>query len=277
MSSSISFILDNQLTTIDFEREKKYAPTTTVLQFLRSLANHKGTKEGCAEGDCGACTIVLASPGDDGRMRYHSLDSCLMFLPMLHGKQVITVENLSAQGYFRTPGISWDKKIGQGKPFNYYAFGMAVSEVSVDILTGYHKILRTDIIHDAGNPINPGIDLGQVYGGFIQGLGWCTTEDCKWDEKGNLLNHSPDTYKIPALTDIPVDFRVSLLKDSPNPRAVRLSKAVGEPPLMLSLSVWLAIKDALSAVKNHTIEPDLPLPATNEAIIKAVEKMLIHG
>lgn len=185
--------------------------------------------------------------------------------------------NLSAQGYFRTPGISWDKKIGQGKPFNYYAFGMAVSEVSVDILTGYHKILRTDIIHDAGHPINPGIDLGQVYGGFIQGLGWCTTEDCKWDEKGNLLNHSPDTYKIPALTDIPVDFRVSLLKDNPNPRAVRLSKAVGEPPLMLSLSVWLAIKDAISAVRNHTIEPDLPVPATNEAIIKAVEKMLIHG
>jgi len=96
MSSSISFILDNHLTTIDFEREKKYAPTTTVLQFLRSLANHKGTKEGCAEGDCGACTIVLASPGNDGRLRYHSLDSCLMFLPMLHGKQVITVENLRA-------------------------------------------------------------------------------------------------------------------------------------------------------------------------------------
>jgi len=184
--------------------------------------------------------------------------------------------NLSAQGFFRTPGISWNKKIGQGKPFNYYAFGIAVSEVSLDILTGHHKILRTDIIHDAGDPINPGIDLGQVFGGFIQGLGWCTTEECKWDERGNLLNHSPDTYKIPAVSDIPSDFRVTLLKNSRNPWAVQSSKAVGEPPLMLALSVWLAIKDAVSAVNDHTIEPDLPLPATNEAIIKAVEKILAH-
>jgi xanthine dehydrogenase molybdopterin-binding subunit B len=124
-----------------------------------------------------------------------------------------------------------------------------------------------------GDSINPAIDLGQVYGGFIQGLGWCTTEECKWDDRGNLLNHSPDTYKIPAITDIPRDFRVEFLENEPNPRAIRRSKAVGEPPLMLALSVWLAIKDAISATKNNTVEPDLPIPATNEAILICIDQM----
>ncbi len=179
----------------------------------------------------------------------------------------LTRVSLSATGFYRTPNITWDKKIGQGKPFNYYAFGMAVSEIELDVLTGHHKILLTDIIHDVGDSINHDIDLGQIQGGFIQGLGWCTTEECKWDDQGNLLNHSPDTYKIPTISDIPEDFRVAFLENAPNPRAIRKSKAVGEPPLMLALSVWLAIKDAISAVKNHTIEPDLPIPATNEAIL----------
>jgi len=181
--------------------------------------------------------------------------------------------SLSATGFYRTPDINWDKKFGKGKPFNYFAFGMAVSEVELDILTGHHKILRTDILHDVGNSINRGIDLGQIQGGFIQGLGWCTTEECKWDKGGNLLNHSPDTYKIPTIGDIPIDFRVSLLENEPNPKAIKKSKAVGEPPLMLALSVWLAIKDAISAVMNHTVEPDLPIPATNEAILICINKL----
>jgi xanthine dehydrogenase molybdopterin binding subunit len=181
--------------------------------------------------------------------------------------------SLSTTGYYRTPQLSWDKKTGQGRPFNYYAFGMAVSEVALDILSGHHVVLRADILHDAGCSINPGIDLGQVQGGFVQGLGWCTTEDCKWDEQGNLLNHSPDTYKIPTVTDIPRDFRVTFLTGKPNPYAVSQSKAVGEPPLMLALSVWLAIKDAISAVKNHTIEPELHIPATNEAILIAIDQL----
>jgi xanthine dehydrogenase molybdopterin binding subunit len=181
--------------------------------------------------------------------------------------------SLSAAGFYRTPDINWNPKTGKGKPFNYYAFGMAVSEIELDILTGRHRILRTDILHDVGDSINLGIDLGQIEGGFIQGLGWCTTEECKWDAKGNLLNHSPDTYKIPAIRDIPEDFRVTFLDNEPNPRAIRKSKAVGEPPLMLAISVWLAIKDAISAVLNHTIEPDLPVPATNEAILICIDQM----
>ncbi|MBL0258575.1 MAG: molybdopterin-dependent oxidoreductase [Bacteroidetes bacterium] len=160
---------------------------------------------------------------------------------------------------------------GWGKPFNYYSFGMAVSEVLVDTLTGYVKNLRTDILHDVGDSINVGIDIGQVEGGFIQGLGWCTTEEIKWDAKGNLLNHSPDTYKIPSVQDIPEDFRVQLLQNAPNPNAIRKSKAVAEPPLMLAFSSWLAIKDAISAVGNHEYEPHFSLPATNEVILLSIE------
>ncbi len=182
--------------------------------------------------------------------------------------------SLSAQGFYKTPGIGWDKDRGFGKPFFYFAFGMAVSEVLVDTLTGDHTILRTDILHDAGTSLNPGIDMGQIEGGFIQGVGWCTTEEIKWDEKGNLLNHSPDTYKIPAVRNIPRDFRVAMLDAAPNvAQTIRQSKAVGEPPFMLSLSVWLAIKDAISAVANHEIEPEFALPATNEVILLACEKL----
>jgi len=181
--------------------------------------------------------------------------------------------SLSANGYYKTPDIWFDREKGVGHPFHYFAFGMAVSEVLVDTLTGYHKILRTDILHDVGNSLNEEIDKGQVVGGFIQGVGWCTTEEIKWDDKGNLLNHSPDTYKIPTIQDIPSDFRVELLEGYPNPNTIRSSKAVGEPPLMLAFSVWLAIKDAVSAVGEHKTEPEFSLPATNEVIVMSAEKM----
>lgn len=181
--------------------------------------------------------------------------------------------SLSATGFYRTPTIGWDKVKGKGKPFFYYAFGMAVSEVMIDVLTGQHTLLRTDIVHDVGDSINPGIDMGQVEGGFIQGVGWCTTEEIKWDAKGNLLTHSPDTYKIPTVQDIPKDFRVKLLENVPNPvDTIHRSKAVGEPPFMLSLSVWLAIKDAISSISNNEIEPEFSLPATNEVILLSIEK-----
>ena len=180
---------------------------------------------------------------------------------------------LSATGFYRTPDIYFDREKGQGHPFYYYAYGMAVSKVEVDILTGNHKLLRSDILHDVGDSINPDIDLGQIQGGFVQGLGWCTMEECKWDDKGNLLNHSPDTYKIPTIRDIPRDFRVKLLEGVPNPGTIRQSKAVGEPPFMLGLSVWLAIKDAVSATAGHQLQPELSLPATNEAIMLSIEKL----
>ena len=181
--------------------------------------------------------------------------------------------SLSATGFYKTPGIYFDRKKAEGRPFYYYVFGMSVSEVLLDILTGHHEIIRTDILHDAGDSINPQIDIGQIEGGFIQGVGWCTTEDMKWDKKGNLLNHSPDTYKIPTVRDIPKDFRVELLKGVPNPNTIKKSKAIGEPPFMFCFSVWLAIKDAISAVNNHKTEPDFSLPATNEVILQAIEKI----
>jgi len=181
--------------------------------------------------------------------------------------------SLSATGFYCTPHLTWDKKRGSGRPFNYYAYGIAVSEVSLDILTGSHKILRTDILHDVGDSLNEQIDIGQIQGGFVQGLGWCTTEECKWDNDGHLLNHSPDTYKIPVMSDIPKDFRIELLKNKPNPNAIRKSKAVGEPPLMLAISVWLALKDAVSAIFDHKKEPILPVPATNENILLSIENL----
>lgn len=183
--------------------------------------------------------------------------------------------SLSATGFYKTPGIYFDRDAGQGNPFHYFAFGMAVSEVMIDTLTGAHHLIRTDILHDAGDSINEAIDIGQIQGGFMQGVGWCTSEEIKWDKEGNLLTHSPDTYKIPTINDIPGDFRIALLQDAPNHGTIRRSKAVGEPPFMLGLSVWLAIKDAISAAADHKKEPDFRLPATGEVILTATEK-LIH-
>lgn len=181
--------------------------------------------------------------------------------------------SLSAAGFYSTPKIGWDRETGRGRPFLYYAFGMAVSEVEVDVLTGGHHILRVDILHDAGDSLNPGIDVGQVEGGFVQGVGWCTTEEIVWDDQGHLLTHSPDTYKIPTAGDIPEEFHVELLKGAPNPWTIRNSKAVGEPPFMLAFSVWFAIKDALSAVADHAVEPEFSLPATGERILRAAEQL----
>jgi len=181
--------------------------------------------------------------------------------------------SLSSTGFYKTPGIYFDREKGQGNPFYYFAYGMSVSEVEIDVLTGQHKLLRTDIIHDVGDSINEGIDKGQVEGGFVQGMGWVTTEELKWDKNGNLLTHSPDTYKIPTVNDIPVDFRVELLKNVPNEGTIRKSKAVGEPPFMLAFSVWFAIKDAISAVKDHQEEPEFSLPATAEQILNSIENL----
>lgn len=186
-----------------------------------------------------------------------------------HQQQV----SLSSTGYYKTPGVHFDRATGQGSPFYYHAFGMAVSEVMIDVLTGRHSLLRSDILHDVGDSINPEIDKGQIEGGFIQGVGWVTTEEMKWDKSGNQLTHSPDTYKIPTVNDIPKVFRVQILGNTPNSGTIRRSKAVGEPPLMLAFSVWLAIKDAISAVGNHTLEPDFELPATYEVILLSAEKL----
>lgn len=190
-------------------------------------------------------------------------------MPIAHFQQV----SLSSTGFYRTPNLGFDKEKGKGRPFHYFAFGMAVSEVEIDVLTGAHQLRRVDILHDVGDSINERIDLGQVEGGFIQGVGWCTTEEIKWNEKGHLLSHSPDTYKIPSVQDIPKVFLTKLLEKVPNPDTIRKSKAVAEPPFMLALSTWLAIKDAISAFGHHQIEPEFSLPATNEVILRSLENL----
>ena len=190
-------------------------------------------------------------------------------MPIANFQQV----SLSATGFYRTPGVFFNREEGTGNPYFYFAFGMACTEVGVDTLTGHVQLLRTDILHDVGESLNPGIDIGQIEGAYIQGVGWCTTEECKWDDKGNLLNHSPDTYKIPNVQDIPRDFRTQLLEGAPNPNTIRRSKAVGEPPFMLAFSAWLAIKDAISAVADHRFEPPFALPATNEVVLLSIEHL----
>jgi xanthine dehydrogenase molybdopterin binding subunit/xanthine dehydrogenase small subunit len=180
--------------------------------------------------------------------------------------------SLSATGFYKTPDINYDREAGRGKPFHYYAVGAAVSEVEVDGFTGMTHIRRVDILHDVGDAINHGITLGQVEGGFVQGAGWLTNEELVWDSEGRLLTHSPDTYKIPAVGDTPEIFNVAFLKDATQPNVVHGSKAVGEPPLMLAISVREAIRDALAAFGNLGGQVPLASPATCEAIFNA-----IHG
>ncbi len=178
---------------------------------------------------------------------------------------------LWSDGFYKTPGITWDKATMHGSPFYYYAYGASVSEVVVDTLTGEWKLLRADLLHDVGASINPAIDLGQVEGGFIQGMGWLTTEELWWDAQGRLMTHAPSTYKIPAISDCPRDFRVKLYKASNPKETVHRSKAVGEPPLLLAFSVYNAIREAVAAVGDGRTEPALDAPATPEAILAAIE------
>ncbi len=179
---------------------------------------------------------------------------------------------LWSDGFYATPGLSWDPNTMKGRPFYYYAFGAALSEVVVDTLTGESKLLRTDLLHDVGKSLNPAIDLGQVEGGFIQGMGWLTMEELVWHPKtGALLTHAPSTYKIPTANDAPAVFNTRLFDNSNVADSIHRSKAVGEPPLLLGFSVWHAIRDAVSAVGEHRVDPPLRAPATAEAVLDAVE------
>ena len=177
---------------------------------------------------------------------------------------------LWSDGFYATPGLHWDPKTMSGRPFSYYAYGAAVSEVVVDTLTGEWKLLRADALYDAGNSLNPAIDIGQVEGAFIQGMGWLTTEELWWNPAGALKTHAPSTYKIPSVSDCPEDFRVALFRNRNVEDSIHRSKAVGEPPLLLPFSVFFAIRDAISSVGGHQVNPPLNAPATCEEILKAV-------
>lgn len=179
--------------------------------------------------------------------------------------------SLSATGFYKTPKIHYDRVSHKGRPFFYFCYGAAVSEVIIDTLTGENRVLRTDILHDAGRSLNPAIDKGQIEGGFIQGMGWLTTEELVFDDSGRLRTHAPSTYKIPTASDRPDEMNISLYERGRNVEAtIHRSKAVGEPPLMLANSVFLALKDAVASVGDGTSAPVLNAPATPEEILKAV-------
>jgi xanthine dehydrogenase large subunit len=182
--------------------------------------------------------------------------------------------SLSSTGYYRTPKLQWDKAALRGRPFFYFAYGAAVSEVAVDTFSGETQLLRLDILHDAGTPLNAAIDLGQVEGGFLQGAGWLTSEELWWNERGELKTHAPSTYKIPTARDWPAQATVRLLEGQPNREdTIYRSKAVGEPPLMLAISVLHAIRDAVASCGGAGVLPQLPAPATPEAVLRAIEGM----
>ncbi|GEK71851.1 MULTISPECIES: xanthine dehydrogenase molybdopterin binding subunit [Halomonas] len=182
--------------------------------------------------------------------------------------------SLSEKGFYATPLIHYDRATGRGRPFYYYAFGAAVAEVEVDTLSGEYRVSRADILHDVGDSLNPAIDIGQIEGGFIQGMGWLTSEELVWNEAGRLVSDGPATYKIPAFGDLPETFNVELMQGHPNSQAsIYRSKAVGEPPFMLGISVWSALRDALASLADYRVSPALDTPATPERVLMAAEAL----
>ena len=181
---------------------------------------------------------------------------------------------LSAAGFYQTPKIHWDRATGRGRPFYYYAYGASVSEVTIDTLTGEYTVDRVDILHDVGHSLNPAIDIGQIEGGFVQGMGWLTTEELVWDDKGQLRTKAPSTYKIPLASDVPPVFNVKLAEWSENVEpTVGRSKAVGEPPFMLAMSVVEALSMAVASVADYTIAPRLNTPITPERVLMGVQRL----
>lgn len=193
----------------------------------------------------------------------------LPFTELVH-KAYLARLPLWSSGFYATPDIHFDRATGRGQPFYYFAYGVAATEVLVDVFTGEYRFTRADLLHDCGSSLNPAIDMGQVEGGYLQGLGWLTMEELWWDDKGRLRTHAPSTYKIPTARDLPEDFRVQLVSGRANPaNTVFRSKAVGEPPLMLGISAWLALKDAVAAAAG-TQRVHLDAPATPERVLLAI-------
>ncbi|MFT5720160.1 MAG: xanthine dehydrogenase large subunit [Motiliproteus sp.] len=180
--------------------------------------------------------------------------------------------SLSSTGFYRTPKIHYDRDNARGRPFYYFAYGVSCSEVVIDTLSGEYKILRADLLHDVGASLNPAIDIGQIEGAYVQGAGWLTSEELVWNAEGRLMTTGPASYKIPAIADMPIDFRVRLVENRKNTEdTVFHSKAVGEPPFMLGISVFCAIRDAISSLSDYRISPKIDAPATPERVLWAVE------
>ena len=240
----------------DLNGKAAQAAAQTIRERLVALA--------CAEYAVSADQVRFA----DGSVQIG--DQSLSFAELVD-KAYLARISLSATGYYKTPKIYWDRTLLRGRPFFYYSYGAAVAEVAIDTLTGETSLLRVDILHDVGTSLNPAIDIGQIEGGFLQGAGWLTSEELSWNAKGELKTHAPSTYKIPTARDWPAQFKVALLEQEPNREdTIHRSKAVGEPPLMLAISVLHAIRDACAACGPAGALPELPSPATPEAVLRAI-------
>ena len=176
-----------------------------------------------------------------------------------------------SDGFYRTPKIHYDKTTLTGRPFFYFAYGAACTEVVIDTLTGESRVLKVDILHDVGRSINPALDIGQIEGGFVQGMGWLTTEQLVWNDKGLLTTHAPSTYKIPTAGDVPEHFKVSFWPEPNREDNVFGSKAVGEPPFMLGVSVYEALRHAIAQTRSDKEPVQLTAPATGENVLRALQ------
>ncbi len=271
---------------IDLERVRITATTTDKVPNTSPTAASSGADlNGMAAQD--AARQIRKRLVDFAAEKYQVPHDQVVFLPnrIRIGNQEIAFDalvkqayiarvQLSAAGFYKTPKIHWDRSKGRGHAFYYFAYGAACSEVSVDMLTGEYVVERTDILHDVGRSLNPAIDIGQVEGGFVQGVGWLTSEELVWDAKGRLRTHAPSTYKIPLASDRPKIFNVALTDWSQAYEpTIHRSKAVGEPPLPLGISVLHALSDAVASVADHKVCPRLDAPATPERVLMAIERL----
>jgi xanthine dehydrogenase molybdopterin-binding subunit B len=211
---------------------------------------------------------------EDGSVRAPQLPGVRIPFGQVVERAYMKQVQLSASGFYRTPGIGYDRTKGRGRPFYYFASGVAVTEVEVDGYTGMKRVRAVDILHDVGDSLNPGIDRGQIEGAFVQGMGWLTGEELRWSKDGRLLTHSASTYQIPSIGDAPERFHVERLDHAAQSGVIHGSKAVGEPPLMLAISVREAIRDAVAAFGAAGGEVRLASPATHEAIRSAIKARL---
>jgi xanthine dehydrogenase large subunit len=271
---------------VDIDKVKITATNTAMVPNTSATAASSGSDlNGMAADD--ACRILKARLAKFAAERWQTTEDKVQFLPggVRIGTEKISFEDLigeayrarvplSATGFYATPKIHWDKQKAKGRPFFYFAYGAAVTEVAIDTLTGENRILRVDILHDVGKSLNSAIDLGQIEGGYVQGTGWLTTEELWWDDKGILKTHAPSTYKIPACGDRAPDMRINLWTRGENPeKTIYRSKAVGEPPLMLCISALMALSDAVAGAGGYTDYPALDAPATPERILAAVHRV----
>ncbi|UWQ86169.1 xanthine dehydrogenase molybdopterin binding subunit [Leisingera caerulea] len=275
---------------VDFERIKITKTTTEKVPNTSATAASSGSDlNGMAALD--AAEQIIARLTKFAAEKYEVSEAEVEFLPnrVRVGSEEIPFDtlvkeaymarvHLSAAGFYKTPEIHWDRAAGKGQPFFYYAYGASCSEVSVDTLTGEYRVERTDILHDVGRSLNPVLDKGQVEGAFIQGMGWLTTEELWWDGEGRLRTHAPSTYKIPLASDRPRIFNTQLAQWSVNKkRTIKRSKAVGEPPFMLGISVFEALSMAVASTADYKVCPRLDAPATPERVLMAIETLKGQG